>query len=61
MLEVLKGHRFGLDGDVKAAMLQWLQQQVKGFFAERIYSLEHQWGACPVPTKPNSNCLYSFV
>jgi hypothetical protein len=37
MLEVLKGHRFGSDGDVKAALLSWLQQQVKGFFAERIY------------------------
>jgi hypothetical protein len=34
--EVLKGHTFGLDGDAKAAPLQWLQQ-VKGFFAERIY------------------------
>jgi len=37
MLEVLKGHRFGLDGDVKAALLPWLQQQDKGFFAERIH------------------------
>lgn len=36
MLEV-KGHRFGLDGDVKAALLLWLQQQDKGFFTERIH------------------------
>ena len=37
MLDVLKCHRFALDGDIKAALLPWLQQQVKGFFAERIY------------------------
>jgi hypothetical protein len=34
MSEVLRCHGFGLDGDVKAALLPWLQQQVKGFFAE---------------------------
>ena len=37
MLEVLKGHRFRLDGDVKAALLLWLQQLEKGFFSERIH------------------------
>jgi hypothetical protein len=43
---VLKGHKWGLDEDVKAAVMQWFQQQPREFFVEVIHQLACQWDAC---------------
>jgi hypothetical protein len=45
-MPLLNGHIFGLDKDVKAAVVQCFQQELREFFAEGIYQLVHQWNAC---------------
>jgi histone-lysine N-methyltransferase SETMAR len=44
--KVLKGHKFGLEEDIKAVVVQWFQQQPGEFFAEGFHQLVHQWDAC---------------
>jgi hypothetical protein len=41
--KVLKGHTFTLDDTVQEAVVKWLRQQPKEFFADGIYRLVHQW------------------
>jgi hypothetical protein len=45
--EVLKGHKFWWDEDVKTTVIQWFQQQPKEFFAEGIHQLVQKWDTCP--------------
>jgi hypothetical protein len=44
--KVLKGHRFGLNKYVKAAAVQWFQQQPREFLEDGIHQLVFQWSAC---------------
>jgi hypothetical protein len=44
--KALKGRRFGLDEDVKAAVALWFQQQPRYLFAEGIYRLVRERDAC---------------
>lgn len=43
--EELTDQRSGYGKDVNITMVQWLQQQSRNFFADRIHQLLHQWDA----------------
>jgi hypothetical protein len=44
--KALKGLRFGPGKDIKAAVVQWFQQQPREFFIEGIHWLVRQYEAC---------------
>jgi hypothetical protein len=58
--KTLQGRRFGSD-EVKDAVVQWFQQQLIKFFAERIQCLVRQQGACLNAMVTIFNVLYSFA
>jgi hypothetical protein len=54
--EELKEHRFRTDKDVKAAVVQWFQQQPSKFFVEGIYQVgclpQQPWGLLLMASTP---------
>jgi hypothetical protein len=44
--EGLKCSTFTLDNNVQKAVVEWIKQQPKEFFADGICWLVHQWDAC---------------
>jgi hypothetical protein len=59
--KVLMGHVFGSDEDVKAALVQWFQQQPRELCAEWICGLVLQWDACLSVHGTVSNDFFSFT
>jgi hypothetical protein len=59
--KALMGHRFGLDTDMKATVVQWFQQQTREFFAEGTIS----WCVNGMPASATMaiifNDFYSFA
>jgi hypothetical protein len=51
-------HRFGLDEDIRAVLVQWYQQQPKEFFADGIHHLVLLWVACPSPMVATFSSVY---
>jgi histone-lysine N-methyltransferase SETMAR len=44
--ETLRGHRFGLHGDVQQAVQTWLRKQLKSFFFEGMTKLVERYQKC---------------